>query len=139
MITINMTMSIVTAALTPAAMITVRCHPISDLPLDVGCTGDVEVCIGVVVHDMIFVSETVCVDISEAVCVDVSEAVCVDVSEAVCVDVSEAVCVDVSEAVCVDVSETVCVDVTNIFVDVGTSVQEVADGLYAGMLSNDPT
>ena len=101
MITANMTMIIVTAALTPEAMTTVRCHPLSDLPLDVGCTGDVVVCIGVAVHDMIFV--------------------------------------DVCEAVCVDVSETVCVDVTNIFVNVGTSVQEVADGLYAGILSNDPT
>ena len=117
MITTNMTMIIVAAALTPAAMTTVRSRPLSDLPLDVGCTGDVVVCIGVIVHDMIFV----------------------DVSEAVRVDVSEAVCVDVSEAVCVDVSEAVCVDVTNIFVNVGTSVQEVADGLYAGMLSNDPT
>ena len=110
-----MTMSIIAAPLTPAGIPIVRSRPLSDLPLDVGCTCDVVVCIGVAVHDMIFVSETVCVDVSEAVCVDVSEAVCVDVSEAV------------------------CVDVTNVFVNVGTSVQEVADGLYAGMLSNDPT
>ena len=92
MITTNMTMIIVAAALTPAAIPTVRCHPLSDLPLDVGCTCDVVVCIGVAVHDMIFV----------------------------------------------DVSEAVCVDVTNIFVNVGTSVQ-VSDGSYAGIPSNDPT
>ena len=88
-----MTMSIIAAPLTPAAIPIMRFRPLSDLPLDVGCTCDVVVCIGVAVHDMIFV----------------------------------------------DVSESVCVDVTNIFVDVGTPVQEVADGSYAGIPSNDPT
>ena len=85
-------MIIIAAPLTPAAIPIVRSRPLSDLPLDVGCTGDVVVCIGIAVHDMIFV----------------------------------------------DVSEAVYVDVTNIFVNVGTSVQ-VADGSYAGIPSNDPT
>ena len=87
-----MIMSIVATALTPAAMTTVRCHPLFDLPLDVGCTYDVVEGIGIVVHDMI----------------------------------------------CVDVSEAVCVDVKTIFVSVGKSVQEVAEGSYAGIPSNDP-
>ena len=39
--------------------------------------------------------------------------------------------------ICVDISEAVCVDVNKAFVV--TSEQEVADGSYAGIPSNDPT
>ena len=44
----------------------------------------------------------------------------------------------VQETISVDAFEAVCVDVNNIFVDVVTSEQEVADGSYAGISSNDP-
>ena len=68
-----MIMSTVAAALTPAAIPTVRCHPLSDLPLDVGCTCDnVTVCTGVVVQD-ICVDAIVAVDVLEVV--DIFEAV----------------------------------------------------------------
>ena len=44
----------------------------------------------------------------------------------------------VQETISVDAFEAECVDVNNIFVVV-TSEQEVADGSYAGISSNDPT
>ena len=67
-----MIMSIVAAAPTPAAIPTARCHPLSDLPLDVGCTSDnVMVCTGVVVQEMcvdaIVAVDVLVVDIFEAV------------------------------------------------------------------------
>ena len=63
-----------------------------------------------------------------------------DVGEGGCTcDVMVCTGVVVQESISVDACKAVYVDVTNIFVDIVASEQEVADGSYAGILSNDPT
>ena len=71
-------------------------------------------------------------------CPSDSAGLAVDVGEEDCTcDVMAGTSVVVWDMICVDISEAVSVDVNKAFVV--TSEQEVADGSYPGILSNDPT